>query len=1065
MRLSLRTAGSGLLLLAAQAAFADEERRVLASEEMTEEERQKKQLEAMAEQKRLESISRLKAILAQGVEGERKAEMLLRLSELYYQHGKAIYFREMEAFNAEFDDCFNTEGCDTDSLEEDHKGSAAWYGKSVKLYENILRNYPRYARADEATYYLGMAQLELGNKPEALKAFKKLVKLFAQSQYLPDGYIQIGEYYFDKGDAFPALKAFLKASTFKDSDRYPYALYKLGWCYYNVGEYGKAIDSMKAVVAFSMENQDSKLNLEGEALKDLVRFFADGGEMDEAYAYFSKLGRKDLIQSTLRTLASMYYEQGKFEQSIQTYRRLILEDPKAPSNPINQEKIILAYRQMAQDDQVLAEIQRLRTDYGPESAWARANAADPDVVNDANNTIETAMRTMAIGYHEQARKYAKSRHPRTSEVRETARQAYAAYLTDYGSHKQAYEVRYAYGELLYKLERYDEAFDQYMAVVDMDPSGARSQFCAESAIFSADMMVKREGGGGQLAKPKAGQKVEAKDLTAWEQRLVDSCNKYATLYPNDKKVRNIIYKSAYLLYNKGHLSEAGDQFRAVISMDPGSKEAEQAAHLILDAFVLNQDYTDLKKNAKFFYDQEGLGSSKFKKEVYEIYQNASFKVIEIDFAANGDKNKTADDFVAFYDEFPQSPNAALALNNAAAYYYQVDRVADSMRVRHILIDDEKFGEKTRFYYNQVGFLANDYERLADFEKAVFYYQKLNEILPEEIEKIEKAKKKEKDEEKKTKMDEQMANMRAMAADAIYSAAVFQNALGHWQEGIADYRTFLKDYGSDERALNVHLIIANILEQNGQNKEAAAAFKDFYSTQKEAKPSELYFARLHYGQNLEAMGDSKKAIDAYRAAVKAYEKDVAGGLEPGAHTEYAADMMFQLAELEFAAFDALEIKGVGKSGGRRGEDKALKRGLEKKTAAMKALEKSLTAIVETGSGEWGLASLVLMGQVFEDMGTSLVDSSVPFYLTEDQAEFYRMGLEDKQYALEERAVGTYKLALDKAYELHLYTESTGFAARRLGEMRPDDFPGLYETIPQPKFVAEDVRTFDAETSLD
>jgi hypothetical protein len=108
-------------------------------------------------------------------------------------------------------------------------------------------------------------------------------------------------------------------------------------------------------------------------------------------------------------------------------------------------------------------------------------------------------------------------------------------------------------------------------------------------------------------------------------------------------------------------------------MDPGSSQAEQAANLILDTFVLEENWAELKKNSKFYYDTPGLGSAKFKTETYDIYENASFKVIETDYAKDQDHGKAADGLMAFYAEFPKAKNAALALNNASIYYYKANR--------------------------------------------------------------------------------------------------------------------------------------------------------------------------------------------------------------------------------------------------------------------------------------------------------------------------------------------------------------------------------------------------------
>ena len=50
-------------------------------------------------------------------------------------------------------------------------------------------------------------------------------------------------------------------------------------------------------------------------LKDLVRFFADAGDMQEAENYFRSLGKVELYNKMLKRLAKMYFEQGKFELS------------------------------------------------------------------------------------------------------------------------------------------------------------------------------------------------------------------------------------------------------------------------------------------------------------------------------------------------------------------------------------------------------------------------------------------------------------------------------------------------------------------------------------------------------------------------------------------------------------------------------------------------------------------------------------------------------------------------------------------------------------------------------
>lgn len=1009
----------------------------------------------LAQQKRLESIAFLKELLSEGsAEGDRKAEMMLRLSDLYFEQGRALYLSEMEAYDVVFDRCFNTDGCDTESLQADNSGSHEWQDKSIRLYKQILRSYPRYARADEATFFLASAQQDTGDRDSAVENYTKLVKLYPDSQYVPDSHVQIGEYYFDNGNAYKALLAYKKATAFRDSEKYSFALYKLGWCYYNVGEYDKAIATMKSVVSYSMsqeaEGTGNRLQLQDEALKDLVRFFADAGELDQAYEYFSKLGKNDLIRKMLKRLATMYFEQGKFEQSVQTYRRLIAEDPQNPTNVDYQNEIVKAYLKMGDREQQFSEIDRMLKTYGKDSAWARANASNPDAIAEAEESIEKNIRAMAYFHHERARKLSGEEGKSSYDL---AYRAYNMYLDNFPETQHAYEVRYSYAELLYKLKKYDAAFDQYMAVVKMDPQGKHSKFCAESAIFSADEMVRAEGGN-QTITAKAGEARDPIPLTDWEQRMVEACNQFATLYPGEKKVRNIIYKSAYLLYNKYQFEKAAEQFNVVIAMDPGAREAEQAANLILDSFVINETWQALRDNAKVYYEQEGLGSKKFKADVYDIYMNASAKLIEVDFTANSDHGKTADAYKTFLEEFPTYPEKARLLNNMAIYYSTADRRGDAMEVRKQLVDGADYGDKTKYYYDQMSALGYDYETIADFGHAAEYYERLFGEWEDERKARVKAEVSEED----------LATLDTAASDAIYSAAVFRNALGDWEGSIADYEKFMAAFPGDDRINDTRLTIGRIYENNEQWADASGVFYNFYKTP-EDKPIEMvYFARLHHADALFEQSKDRDALRIYTDTVGLYEKYVADGGEIGAHTDFVAQMMFRLAEPQLDAYLALEIKPAS-TRSRKLEDKGLGDALKAKAKGLAEVEQTYKAIIDTGAGEWGLAALVKLGQAYENMGESLKDSHRPSYLTDDQVELYSMAIEDKVYPQIEKSVAAYQASLSKSYDLTLYNENTAFATRRLGELRPNDFPGLREELIEVRMTSSaGGREYSYETSL-
>ncbi len=980
----------------------------------------------MAREKRHESIKFLKDILeTRNPQGTQKAEMMLRLAELYFEEFRDIRLDEEREYQTRYDQCFNTPGCNTDNMKPTYPNSEKWADRAIRLYEVIINDYPAYQRADQATFFLASSLAEIGKREQAIEHYKNLVRQYQESQYRADAFVQIGEFYFDENNAYKALNAYQQATRYTDSPQYAFANYKLAWCYYNVGEMGKAIETMKGVVQFSMtasegSAEQKRVMLQEEALKDLVRFFADAGSMDEAEAYFTKLGRKELIGSMMKRLASMYFEQGKFEEAIRTYRRLIGQDPQSPDAPEYQNEIIQAYQKMGLKTEVEQEIEKLRRNYGKTSAWAKANSANQDAIREARDFLEKNLRAVAVNYHNEARKLGTG--GRAVESYEFAGRAYAVYLDEFPDGKYAYQMRYEYGELLYKLKRYAESYDQYMAVVKIDPKGKESIFCARSAVYAAAELIKEEKAAGKVVSGNKENKSQQLPLSDWETKKLTALDQFSTNYPDHKDTKGMIYEAGYLYYDKNRFKDASDRFRIVISMDPQSKQAMLAANLIVDSFALVEDYGNLKEVSKAFYDQQNLGNAAFKTEMYEVYESASAQLISVNYEKDKDAVKAADAYMAFYGEFPKSKKADIALNNAAAYYNQEGKVSKSMTARAALIDN--FPE-SKYYKDQLAFIGYDYETIADFSTSAMWYEKLYAADP----KHEKS------------------------MDALYSAALFRQAQGDNAKAIEDYNAFRTTYPDDPRSVGIPIDIAKLYDESGNTAEAATWYYNFFTKPPTgANADQMYFARLQYGLALEKQGDQKKADKHWAETLAAFDSDVQKGTEMVIAVAFVAQIKFKQAQDTFDSYMRLKISGPGKQMSEAKTNTILKDQLVAKAKALGEVEGKYVEIVKMGAGEWGLAALVQAGKAYEDMANSLTNSYIPNYLTDDQAEMYKMGLEDKAYIQTEKAVNAYSQALGEAYKNNIYDENTAYATRRLGELRPDDYPVLVEELDEPRFTA-------------
>lgn len=301
--------------------------------------------------------------------------------------------------------------------------------------------------------------------------------------------------------------------------------------------------------------------------------------------------------------------------------------PTAPDAPAWQVAILTARQQTWDPAETRIALDTLVEAYAPESAWANANAGNPEALASASSTLERTLRVQAATWHNTGRKLRAG--PDAAVSLGLAEHAYRAYLDRFPEAAYATELRYQYAELLYKLRKFDEAFDLYMRVVAADPHGPHAQFCAESAIFAAGEVLKTQATspdrrGAPRPLPSAGPV----PLTPWQQRQLDALDQFSRLYPEDPKNRNVTYKAAYLLYNQNRFKDAAVRFEVAIRMDPASKEAEQAAYLVLDSFSLLGDWESLAHTAETYAGLETLGSPEFRAELKEISAGAMRKISE-----------------------------------------------------------------------------------------------------------------------------------------------------------------------------------------------------------------------------------------------------------------------------------------------------------------------------------------------------------------------------------------------------------------------------------------------------
>ena len=120
------------------------------------------------------------------------------------------------------------------------------YPAAAAVLDELLRQDPQYARADTAQYQLAWALSLGGDQAKAADAFAEVLKRYPQSPRAAEAEYHAGELAEKAKDYAKALGHYFaaqeKAGRAEPAEK---ALFKLGWCYYQQGDFRHAVESFQ----------------------------------------------------------------------------------------------------------------------------------------------------------------------------------------------------------------------------------------------------------------------------------------------------------------------------------------------------------------------------------------------------------------------------------------------------------------------------------------------------------------------------------------------------------------------------------------------------------------------------------------------------------------------------------------------------------------------------------------------------------------------------------------------------------------------------------------------------
>ncbi len=1036
-------------------------------------------VELQVADKRHEQIESLKKIMAYSNDPKEAPTLLFQLGELYWEESKYFFFeanRQDDAFikamNANDAAGQKRAKAEKDRLLGEQKKFVAL---ALEQYKEIVQRHRDFEKSDQVLYFLGQLLMESGEEQAALKSFQRLISQHPKSKFLPEAYVAFGEYYFNNSKGRQdwlqkALAAYERAAAYPENQGYGYAIYKQGWCYFNLGDYAKAKDRFKTVVLFGQlggaasvekDGDKRKSSLVREARSDFVRAYSRDGDVMAAKREFGALAGSDddaRFEMTKR-LANFYYSDGKDREAAITFHALIQERPLSPEAPGFQGKIVDCVLRAGDKKRTVVQTRRLvELLVQIESSGVIKTDKDKKEMAEARELAERTLSNLAVNWHQEGRK------TRDDETFGYAAEIYKDYLSLFSDSPKAYDLRFFWAELLNdNLNKYDRAAIEYDAVAlqDIDKAEGRKKDAdgkamkpgkyfepaTYNAILAWDQVVtaQREAGKLKVERSKDGKPAEIKppmsDLIAASERYVKYIEK------GEKRVE-VLYRIARTYYDYDHLDEAIRRFNEITDNYPdykfenGDLAGELAANLVLDSYNLREDYENVQASAIRFYGNPKLARGKFKKDLEAVIEQSSFKLVN-QMEARKEWARAGQAYLDFVEKFPESSIAEQALYNASLDFFKAKMLDRAVEVRKNLIRNYP---SSKYVPDAVYDNAEALATVGDFEAAVGYYDLY-------VRGYERAGQKQ-PAKRTARKGRKAAPVAAASGDQKWDEEKAQNALinaGVMREGLGQFAQarkarehYLELWPKAKDAEAVFLSIGELYEAQGLHSRALKHY-EVYQKDYGRSPQALLTgeARIHrlFSQALNRPRDASRILN----RVVEYNKTL-GRTARSRLTGEALDMIGMASMHENEAEVWRPYTGIRLRWGRGSAlVSAFRNAMDEKIRSRKIVERAYTKTVALGAPGPAICALTRIGDAAMQLYDGLVDAPPPPGLEEAVQFEVKAQLAQEALPVAEQAADAYALALTKSREIEVNNDCSKQALEKLRELRPAQYPTMVEVV--------------------
>ncbi len=964
--------------------------------------------EAFLAEKREEAIKLLRQQMDSGLKVNRE-NMLLRLGQLYAEKYMELSYQETEVYTSKLQEYEKKKaaGEKVSAPKADNSRSKKYLKDSLALFYELERKYPNHEKIDEILFFIGFVEMEGGNAAKGAKYLERVIQKFPKSRKYEEAVIYLGDYYFDRNKFKEARSKFEILVRKKDSPLYHFAVYKSAWCDLNTLKGAQGLRNMKQLVRdLEGEKEPAKFNLREQALRDLVTFFADAGNIDDAMDFFSETQGREKALQNVRVIADTMHSKARDAEAIQAYQRLIKEQPDSPEAPMIQLGI---YQSLQSLDKTAAAVDSLVfaiENYGPKSDWASDFKGDKKELASTLNAVQEEGSKTAFFFHASGQKGS------NRALYGYALKLYDALIKSFPAHPDLKKLHFYRAEVLYSQKKWMEAADSYVDASKIAPKDKMTDEAVYNALLALDQLTARVDKIERFTEEQQkNMDMQERDIPEGEKRFIEIAQSYLKEYPKGDRIVDVQFRIAAIYYRYHHFGTALPLFEKIVAEHPKHRSAVTSASIVLDVLNMQKNYAKLDETARRYGKIADLGDAKFKTEIKAISQQIGFKEVE---KLEGDSKwkEAGENYLTLYKNDPSGALAEKSLYNALVSFEKAGDTAKAQELTRLFVGKYPKSSNTE---SLVLSMAKNAEKLYDFEEARKLYHDFYKNHPKSKE----------------------------ARKALYNSAVFSELLEHHAAAIERYNEYLKSGKvSQEEYKAIQISLAKLSRKSGNWAGVTRIYRQFMKDA--SKVDEKISILGDLIRQYEIAGQTQAKADAVRELRGLYAGNK-GAKNIGFAAKYLAESEYQSVQSQRRKYDETVLKFPV-------SDLVYLVGLKQRR--LKALGEAYDRVIEVGVPEWGVAALHDKADAFAGFGIGFRKLEIPKKMQGDERKETEIGLKkletDIVAALDKQAEEMFKLCVAKAAEFQVATEFASKCRSRAKSGAP--VGEVQGQVPQPTLAA-------------